>query len=138
VVRVFKSSIHRWGFCVYQWASKLPYTKNTLLIDLPLCVRPWVITPCSQYVFIVGHFHHLFLTLWKPKLCLCTWLHCYKWSCLEWSPYCVIIIWGILFVYDMWHKMHFNCTWKDICSQDIELFCSPHFGRFYLVCFKPK
>lgn len=36
-------------------------------------------------------------------------------------------------------EMHFNCTWKDMCSQKVGLFLFiPLFWEIYLACFKPK
>jgi hypothetical protein len=39
------------------------------------------------------------------------------------------------------YKMHFNCTWKNMCSQEVRLIfvlTLIYFGRFYLAHFKLK
>jgi hypothetical protein len=37
----------------------------------------------SSTFLIVEHFHHLFFTSFKGKLCLCTCVQCCKWSCVK-------------------------------------------------------
>ncbi len=84
----------------------------------------------GQSLLTMNHFYywtfppHIFQFL-KGKLYMCTCVHYCKWSCLEWNPNC-LVIWRFSFVCMKFGMpslhMYFNCTWKDMCSQEFTLF----------------